>query len=317
MEISSISDLDLARERLDILQVNLGYRCNQACTHCHVNAGPNRTEEMSKATVDSVLDFIRKENIKYLDITGGAPELNPSFRYLVSEATMLGTQVVDRCNLTIITEKNFGGLPEFFAAKKVKIIASMPCYSKENVDSQRGKGIFEKSIQALERLNHVGYGVPSSGLILDLVYNPLGPNLPPDPKCLESEYRQEFRQLGVVFNNLLTMTNMPISRFEKGLLRKGQLQNYKNLLRQNFKRSNVDHVMCRSTLSVDWKGYVYDCDFNQMLGLPAGKIMGRRHLSQINGNDLIGEKIRIDEHCFGCFAGRGSSCGGALDNSND
>ena len=312
LENFNFLNLSIVRQRVKTLQVNLGYKCNQACTHCHVNAGPKRTEEMSKATVDVVLKFMQKESISEIDITGGAPELNVNFRFLVQESTALGAQVTDRCNLTILTESNYNDLPKFLAEEKVRIVASMPCYTSANVDRQRGRGVFEKSLEAMRILNGLGYGKPSSGLILDLVYNPSEPVLPPETRTLELEYRDSFDRVGVMFNSLLTMTNMPINRFKEGLARKGQLHSYQKLLRDNFERSNLERVMCRSTLSVDWRGYVYDCDFNQMLSIPAGGL-SKRHLSQVKSECLVGETICFKEHCLGCLAGRGSSCGGSLD----
>ena len=311
MESPEVKSLQVLRGGLDTLQVNLGYRCNQACAHCHVNAGPTRTEEMTYKTIDLILKILKKERIRSLDLTGGAPELNPNFKYFVSEATDLGVSVIDRCNLTVLLEPGQADLPLFFAKKKVKVVASLPCYSEGNVNKQRGRGVFKKSIEALRKLNEVGYGDVSTGLVLDLVYNPVGPKLPPNPKDLEFDYRENFQHLGINFNNLLTITNMPISRFKKELDRDGTLENYQRLLRDNFESENLNKVMCRSTLSVDWRGYVYDCDFNQMLGLPAGGQISR-HLSQVKIEHLVGKKVRIEEHCFGCFAGRGSSCGGAL-----
>jgi len=277
-----------------------------------VNAGPKRTEEMSKATVDVVLNFMQKESVSEIDITGGAPELNANFKFLVRESTALGVQVTDRCNLTILRESDYSDLPQFLAGEKVRIVASMPCYTFANVDRQRGRGVFGKSLEAMRILNGLGYGKPSSGLILDLVYNPSEPVLPPETRALELEYRDSFDRVGVTFNRLLTMTNMPINRFKRDLVRTGRLHSYQKLLRDNFERSNLEHVMCRSTLSVDWQGNVYDCDFNQMLAIPAGG-QRKRHLSQVKSECLVGETICLKEHCFGCFAGRGSSCGGSLE----
>ena len=224
MESPEVKSLQVLRGGLDTLQVNLGYRCNQACAHCHVNAGPNRTEEMTYRTIDLILKILKKERIRSLDLTGGAPELNPNFKYFVSEATDLGVSVIDRCNLTVLLEPGQADLPLFFAKKKVKVVASLPCYSEGNVNKQRGRGVFEKSIEALRKLNEVGYGDVSTGLVLDLVYNPVGPKLPPNPKDLEFDYRENFQHLGINFNNLLTITNMPISRFRKELDRDGTLE---------------------------------------------------------------------------------------------
>lgn len=301
----------ISRTSLKTLQVNLGYKCNQACSHCHVDAGPKRTEEMSRETIEEVLDFVRREKIGELDITGGAPELNPNFRYLVSQATLSGTRVIDRCNLTVLSEPGQMTLASFLAECEVKVIASMPCYSGANVDRQRGRGVFKKSVEGIRILNSVGYADPASGLVLDLVYNPIGPILPPHPSVLEKDYRDNFSAMDLQFNSLITMTNMPIKRFKKELIRDGKLETYLRLLTENFESSNLNNVMCRSTLSVDWQGYVYDCDFNQMLGIKAGS-KGIRSISEIFGVDLEGEVIASDTHCYGCLAGRGSSCSGAL-----
>ena len=304
----------IRRKALETLQVNLGYRCNQACTHCHVAAGPNRTEEMSRHNVDAVLAFLEKHRIPTLDITGGAPELHPLFRSLVSRARALGARVMDRCNLTILEEPGQEGLAEFLAGERVEIVASLPCYLEDNVDRQRGKGVFEASIRALQRLNALGYGDRRSGLVLDLVYNPQGPSLPPRQSSLESDFKRELgARFGIVFDRLYTLTNMPIQRFGSMLVSAGRFDEYMSLLRNAYQPLNLKHVMCRSLLSVDWQGFVYDCDFNQMLGLPLAQ--GRRprtHLSQLEVAALKGQPIRVADHCYGCTAGQGSSCGGAL-----
>ncbi len=292
------------RRRLETLQVNLGYRCNQSCLHCHVNAGPNRTEQMDAATADTVLDFLR----------GGAPELNPQFRRLVAESVEIGVHVMDRCNLTILEEPGQEDLAEFLAARRVEVIASLPCYLEDNVDRQRGKGVFEKSIRALRRLNALGYGEEGSALELSLVYNPQGPSLPPAQCALEADYRRHLSErYGVVFTRLLTLANMPIQRFGSTLVTKGQFNDYMRLLRGAHRDENLDGVMCRSLVSVDWQGQVYDCDFNQMLGLPL-RINGtpRARLADLIGRDLEGNPIAVMDHCYGCTAGQGSGCGGAL-----
>jgi radical SAM/Cys-rich protein len=304
----------ITRGRLQTLQVNLGYKCNQSCLHCHVNAGPTRTELMSSRTVDVVLGFLRLSGVPTLDITGGAPELNPHFRYLVREACALGVHVMDRCNLTILEEAGQEHLAEFLAHNRVEIVASLPCYTEELVDRQRGKGVYEKSIAAIRRLNALGYGQPGSGLTLNLVYNPQGPSLPPAQDKLEADYRRILGEtFGIVFNRLLTLANMPIHRFGSTLVSKGQFAPYMQLLRSSHRQENLAGVMCRTLLSVDWQGFVYDCDFNQMLGLPLA-VAGKRklRLTDLIGRDLEGNPIAVADHCFGCTAGQGSSCGGAL-----
>src|SRR5690606_36753704 len=251
----------LRRSRLETLQVNVGYRCNQSCSHCHVNAGPARTEQMDRDTVDLVLAFLRERGIATLDVTGGAPELNPHFRYLVREARALGAEVIDRCNLTVLQEPGQEDLAAFLADQGVTVTASLPCYQEENVDRQRGKGIFERSIAGLRTLNALGYG-SAPGLTLNLVYNPVGPHLPPPQKALEADYKRELgERYGIVFNELFCLTNMPISRFGASLLAKGGYDRYMALLRDNFSEQNLGTVMCRSLLSVDYRGYLYDCDF--------------------------------------------------------
>jgi radical SAM/Cys-rich protein len=304
----------IRRRRLETLQVNLGYRCNQSCTHCHVAAGPNRTEQMSSSNVDAVTAFLARHRIATLDLTGGAPELHPLFRALVSRARALGVHVIDRCNLTILEEPGQESLAEFLAAEWAEVIASLPCYLEGNVDRQRGKGVFEASIRALRRLNALGYGREGSGLALNLVYNPQGAALPPAQATLEADYKRELGQrYGVVFNRLYTLTNMPIQRFGSTLVSKGQFGTYVALLRYAHQEANLDHVMCRSLISVDWQGFVYDCDFNQMLRLPlAQRQRPRVHLSQLDVAQLEDSAIRVADHCYGCTAGQGSSCGGAL-----
>ena len=305
----------ITRDSLEILQVNLGYTCNLSCTHCHVNAGPSRLEQMSKKNVDAVVDFMRSKNVKTLDLTGGAPELNPNFKYLVQEATILGVEVIDRSNLTILLEPGFEDLSGFLADQKVTITASLPCYSEQNVDTQRGKGVFSDSISALQKLNSLGYGI-NSDRQLNLVFNPDGINLPPDQSILEREYKSElYDQHGIVFNNLLTITNMPISRFGGMLLAKGLYEEYMSKLKNSFQQENLATVMCRTLLSVDYEGYAYDCDFNQMLGLDLVENGRTRiHVSELANLDLQGNEIRVGQHCFGCTAGQGSSCSGALKN---
>lgn len=304
----------LRRNKLETLQVNLGYLCNQQCLHCHVNAGPRRTEIMTRETVEQVLAYLRAANIRTLDLTGGAPELNPHFRDIVRAARAQGTRVIDRCNLTILEEPGQEDLAEFLAMQRVEVIASLPCYLEDNVDRQRGKGVFAASIRALRRLNALGYGQPDSGLILNLVYNPQGPSLPPAQGPLQADYKRHLSdEYGIVFNQLFTLANMPIQRFGSTLISKGQFEDYMTLLREAHQDANLESVMCRDLISVDWQGYVYDCDFNQMLGLPL-RLNGRprTHIKDLMGVNLTGNPIVVKDHCYGCTAGQGSSCGGAL-----
>jgi len=304
----------LRRKRLQTLQVNLGYVCNQSCTHCHVNAGPSRTEVMTSDTVDAVIDFLDESQVKRLDLTGGAPELNPYFRRLVIAARALNVEVIDRCNLTVLLESGQEDLAEFLAGQEVEIVASLPCYSEENVNSQRGKGVFHDSIIALRQLNRLGYGEANSGLQLNLMYNPTGPFLPPSQRTLEVDYRQHLDdQYGIHFNQLFTLVNMPIQRFGSTLVSKGEFEDYMTLLRGSFSSENLSKVMCRELISVDWQGLVYDCDFNQMLGLPL-LIDGnkRPHIRDVRPVNLEDQPIGVADHCYGCTAGSGSSCGGEL-----
>ncbi len=305
----------LRRGRIETLQVNLGYRCNQQCVHCHVNASPKRTEVMSLENIQAVLDYLKHSpELNNLDVTGGAPELNPHFRHLVEQATGIGIHVMDRCNLTILEEPGQHDLAEFLAENNVEVIASLPCYLQYNVDKQRGKGVFGASIRGLKRLNSLGYGIPDSGLVLNLVYNPQGPSLPPPQQQLEQAYKEHLaEEYGVVFSHLFTITNMPIQRFGSTLISKGQFDDYMRLLKDSYHETNLEGVMCRSLLSVDWQGYLYDCDFNQMLGLPL-RLSGkpRTHIKNIVGRDLENNPVVIKDHCYGCTAGQGSSCGGAL-----
>ncbi|WP_372864182.1 arsenosugar biosynthesis radical SAM (seleno)protein ArsS [Spongiibacter sp.] len=303
----------LQRTELDTLQVNLGYKCNQRCLHCHVNAGPTRTEMMSSDNLALIPQVLAARNIKRLDLTGGAPELHEGFRPLVAQASAMGVQVIDRCNLTILFEPGQQGLAEFLAEHRVEVVASLPCYSLDNVDAQRGEGVFDKSIAALQQLNQLGYGQPGSGLVLNLVYNPQGPSLPPNQQALQEDYRRELMShFGIVFNQLFALANMPIQRFGSTLISKGQFNDYMGLLRDSYSEANLDGVMCRSLVSVDWQGYLYDCDFNQQLGLPLPGAETRPHLRQLLEQDLSGRPIKVAGHCFGCTAGQGSSCGGAL-----
>jgi len=304
----------IARGRLTTLQVNVGYRCNQSCVHCHVNAGPGRTEEMDGATVDTVLAYLERRRVGTLDITGGAPELNPQFRRLVTSARNMGVKVMDRHNLTIQEQPGQEDLAAFLARNQVEIVASMPCYLQDNVEKQRGKGVYDGSIRGLQRLNALGYGREGSGLTLNLVYNPLGPSLPPPQAALEADYKRVLgERFGIVFNSLFTLANMPIQRFGAILLSQGQFDSYLDALTHAHREENLDGVMCRNLMSVDWRGYVYDCDFNQMLDLPLARDGRERvHLSELIDDDIAGNPIRVAGHCFGCTAGQGSSCGGAL-----
>jgi radical SAM/Cys-rich protein len=309
----------IRRGALETLQVNLGYKCNQACFHCHVNASPDRKEMMSAATIDEVIAFIRAAKVKTLDLTGGAPELNEHFRTLVRAARAQGVRVIDRCNLTILDEPGQEDLAEFLAEQGVEVTASLPCYSQDNVDKQRGEGVFEKSIDGLKKLNALGYGKPGSGLDLHLVYNPQGPRLPPSQEKLEADYHRLLKDnFGIVFNHLYTITNMPIQRFGSTLVSKGEFEGYMDLLVSSFQPQNLDSVMCKSLISVDYLGYVYDCDFNQMLALPlhhGDRI--KTHLRELMDVDLLGNPIVVKDHCYGCTAGQGSSCGGALDSNGN
>ncbi len=304
----------IRRGRVETLQVNLGYKCNQTCVHCHVNAGPTRTEMMDRETVSEVIACVKTAGIRTLDITGGAPELNPHFRALVLAARNLGADVIDRCNLTVLEQPGQEDTAEFLAAHHVEVVASLPCYLEENVDAQRGKGVFDASIRSLKQLNALGYGRAGSGLALNLVYNPQGPSLPPPQDKLEADYHRHLEELyGVAFNHLYVLTNMPIQRFGSTLISKGQFEDYMALLKNSYEPRNLESVMCRNLISVDWRGYVYDCDFNQMLDLPlAWKGRPRTHLRDLARADLAGNPIVVKDHCYGCTAGQGSSCGGAL-----
>jgi radical SAM/Cys-rich protein len=301
------------RSKLDTLQVNVGYRCNQACFHCHVNAGPKRTEEMTAEVASVVLDFIERRHITTLDITGGAPELNANFRRLVTQARALGTKVMDRCNLTVLEQPGQEDLAEFLANNRVEVVASMPCYLQDNVERQRGKGVFDGSIRGLKKLNALGFG-RNPELALNLVYNPQGPSLPPPQAALETDYKRVLGEnYGIVFNKLFVLANMPIQRFGSALITKGEFDGYIDLLRDAHLDANLEGVMCRNLISVDWRGYVYDCDFNQMLDLPlVHEARERTHLSDLLDTDFTDNPIRTAGHCYGCTAGQGSSCGGAL-----
>ena len=308
------SDFPAIRRRsLDTLQMNVGYLCNIACTHCHVNAGPNRTELMDRATMAQALAVIDRFSIGKLDVTGGSPEMNPEFRWLVAEARARDVHVIDRLNPTIMEEPGYDWVAPFLAEHRVEAVASLPCYSKENVDAQRGNGVFEASIRALRTLNGHGYGKPDSGLVLNLVYNPVDASLPPPQEVLMADYKRLLAdEFGIVFNNLYTLANMPIKRFGAVLLAKGRFDEYMTLLKNSYRRENLNDVMCRDLVSVDYRGYIYDCDFNQMLGLPLGGDQEHTHLADLLELEDVPRGIAVADHCYGCTAGQGSSCGGAL-----
>lgn len=301
----------LNRLALDTLQINVGKLCNQACHHCHVDASPIRTEIMTRETVDHLLVFLNKADVETVDLTGGAPELNPHFRYFVEQIRKMGIKVMVRCNLTVIYEPGLEDLPEFYKQHDIELVCSLPCYLEDNVDEQRGRGVYQKSIDALKALNAIGYGQEGSGLSLHLVYNPVGASLPPGQEELEEDYKRELKaRFGIVFNNLYTITNMPIKRFGEFLQRRGQFESYMHTLIQNFNVHTLNGVMCRSLVSIDWEGNIYDCDFNQMLEMHT--FDQPKKVWELNPEDLIGDKIRVGNHCFGCTAGAGSSCGGEL-----
>ncbi len=304
----------LQSTKIDTLQVNLGKLCNMTCEHCHVDAGPDRREIMTAETVQECLQALQHPAFQILDLTGGAPEMNPQFREMVSAARKLGKRVIDRCNLTILLAPGFQDLSKFLAEHQVEIVASLPCYLQENTDAQRGNGAFQKSIDALQRLNSLGYGTPDSALKLTLVYNPVGFSLPPDQSELEAAYQRELKtRFDIQFTNLITITNMPISRFLSELIQQEQFEEYMERLVSAFNPDTVSGLMCRSILSVDWEGYLYDCDFNQMLNLPI-TVSERRHIRDFNYHDLVDRNINSSQHCYGCTAGAGSSCGGAIQN---
>lgn len=302
---------NIRRDKTTTLQVNLGYRCNQRCLHCHVNASPDRTEMMEEENLALIIPVMKARGMATLDLTGGAPEMHEGFRRLVKEARRADIHVMDRCNLTILSEPGQEDLADFLAEHQVEVVASLPCYSLENVDKQRGKGVFDRSIVGLKKLNALGYGREGSGLTLNLVYNPQGPSLPPDQQTLQSDYKRELKDnFNIVFNQLFALANMPIKRFGSTLISKGQFQPYMQLLKDNYLEANLAGVMCRQLISVDWQGNLYDCDFNQQLDMD---IPGTtRHLNDLLHNDVTGDPIAVAEHCYGCTAGQGSSCGGAL-----
>jgi len=305
---------DLSRRAVDILQVIMGRYCNQACIHCHVESGPTRKEMMSRETVEAVLRFLADTSIPTVDVTGGAPELNPHFDFLVESAVGLDRHVMDRCNLTVFFEPGKEYLPEFFQRQRVELVCSLPCYTEENVDRQRGKGTFDLSIRALQILNELGYGETKSDLILNLVYNPVGPHLPPPQQKLEHDYKRILKeQFGIVFNHLYCLTNMPITRYETHLKLRGEYERYMELLESSFNPATLEQVMCRNLVSIGWEGTIYDCDFNQMLELPIRDPEGNAlHVSSLSLDQLLNQPIAVGNHCYACTAGCGSSCGGVL-----
>ncbi|MGE5219079.1 MAG: arsenosugar biosynthesis radical SAM (seleno)protein ArsS [Chloroflexota bacterium] len=305
---------NLSRRGIDVLQANLGRYCNLACIHCHVESGPTRTEMMSRANVEAILAFLARSEIPTLDLTGGAPELHPEFDYLVAAAHKLGRRVMDRCNLTVIFEPGKDYLPEFFKRNEVELVCSLPCYSQENVDKQRGKGSFDASIRALRRLNEVGYGRRASGLILNLVYNPVGPHLPPPEAKLEQDYKRILdEQFGITFNHLYCLTNTPITRYATHLKLRGEYDRYVDLLASTFNPATLGQLMCRNLISIGWNGLVYDCDFNQMLDLPLRDNAGQPlSIASLSLDEVINRPVTVGDHCYACTAGAGSSCGGSL-----
>ena len=311
--LKAISFPDIRRKQLDTLQINLGYRCNQQCQHCHVNAGPKRTEAMTAEVLADTLRFIKNNGIKTVDLTGGAPEMHPEFLSLIKQLNSMQVHIIDRCNLTILNEPGYESLAEILAENRVEIVASMPCYMEENVDKQRGSGVFKSSIEALQKLNQLGYGQPDSPLTLNLVYNPQGAVLAPSQEMLETDYKKFLaEQFAIVFNELFTITNVPVKRFGSLLMSRKEFHPYMELLQQSHSDANLDGVMCRYQLSVDWQGYLYDCDFNQMLGLPLTRKTEKLHISNVSLAELNNKDIIVAGHCYACTAGQGSSCGGAL-----
>ena len=299
--------------RIDTLQVNVGKLCNQTCTHCHVDAGPTRTEIMTRETAEAVLNVVRRyPELRTVDITGGAPEMNPHFEFLVEQCRAMGRHVMDRCNLTVFFVRGKQHLPKFLADHRVEVIASLPCYLEENVDQQRGKGVYSRSIEALLQLNTLGYGKEGSGLVLNLVYNPLGPKLPPPQADLEADYKDELaKRFGISFNRLYTITNMPINRFLDDLYRSGQYEAYMERLITSFNPASVEGLMCRNLISVNWDGRLSDCDFNQMLDLPVDDAVPQT-IHKFDLALLARRRVVTGLHCYGCTASAGSSCGGAL-----
>ena len=309
--LSGIDLLPLKRQSIDILQINVGKMCNQVCKHCHVDAGPDRKEIMTQETMQQCLEVAKNSSIKTVDLTGGAPEMNPDFRWFVEKLSSLGKEVIVRCNLTIIlANPKYHDLPRFFKKHNVHVVSSLPYFSARRTDAQRGDGVFEKSIRALEMLNEIGYGNKASGLKLDLVYNPSGAFLPGDQMGLEVEFKRKLKEeYNIEFNELLAITNLPVSRFLEYLVNSGNYEDYMSELANAFNPQAAEGVMCRSTISVGWDGYLYDCDFNQMLEL---KLDSVDHISKFDQKKLVNREIILNQHCYGCTAGAGSSCGGSL-----
>ena len=302
----------IKKEYIETLQINIGLKCNQACKHCHVNSSPLRTEKMSYEIISLIPKVIEKYKIKTLDITGGAPEMHPEFRNLITTLSDKNIDIIDRCNLTIFFEDGFEDLPQFLAKNNVIVTASLPCYQKDNVELQRGYGVFDKSINALKILNDLGYGKQKDGLQLNLVYNPVNPILPPSQEILEEDYKRIlFEKYNISFNNLYTITNMPINRYADSLNRENKLGSYYKLLKENFNKNNLENLMCKKTISVNWQGQIYDCDFNQQINFKGNK--GPKTLSDlINKSFKFNYGVAVNQHCFACTAGAGSSCGGTL-----
>lgn len=303
----------IRKGKVDTFQLNLGYLCNQQCNHCHVNASPKRTEIMPKNVIDKIIDVISKsKNITTLDLTGGAPEMNPNFKYLVESLSHRLDKIIIRSNLTILTEPGYEDFVDFFARHEVQVTASLPCYSQENVDTQRGKGVFDDSIKSLQALNKAGYASPSTNLVLNLVYNPGGAFLPPPQQLLEEEYKKILQdKFNIKFNNLFTITNMPIKRFGSTLVSKKEFDNYLALLQESYNETSLESVMCKNIVSIGWDGTLYDCDFNQMLNLKVSNTL-QNNIQQLDKWQDTDQEIVIANHCFACTAGQGSSCGGAL-----
>jgi radical SAM/Cys-rich protein len=312
-KLSALGEFPLKAKGVDIFQINVGKMCNQVCKHCHVDAGPDRKEIMTRETMQLCLNILASAQIKTVDLTGGAPEMNPDFRWFVTELKKLNKHVVVRCNLTIIlANKKYHDLPTFFRQHQVEVVSSLPSFTKDRTDRQRGDGVFEDSIKALQLLNAEGYGSTGSGLLLNLVYNPAGAFLPPTQQALELEYKDELlKRFGIRFNNLFAITNMPISRYLDYLLSTGNYDKYLEKLITAFNPAAVGNVMCRNTISVGWDGYLYDCDFNQMLDIPVST-SASRHLKDFDVEALSSRDIVLKQHCYGCTAGAGSSCGGAV-----
>ena len=306
--------LPLKPTKLEVFQINLGYMCNQTCAHCHVDAGPDRKEIMTRETMQQCIDVVEAHDFHTIDLTGGAPEMNPDFKWFVEGLTKAGAkEIIVRCNLTIIlANKKYHDLPEFFKKHKIRVVSSLPYYEASKTDRQRGNGVFDKSIKALQLLNEVGYGKPDSGLILDLVYNPAGAFLPGNQVALEKDFKQSLNaNFDIIFNNLLCITNLPVSRFLDYLIKSENYEEYMEKLVEAYNPMAVDNIMCRNTISIDWEGYLYDCDFNQMLLLKLDKKVGN-HISEFNEKALAQREIKIGQHCYGCTAGAGSSCQGSV-----